>query len=453
MPTEKLDAGIPILVADSDPWAKASLKRIFKEFQFSNITFADNAYKANHQGRFENYSLLLIGDDLEKGDSINLISQIRTEGKNTQSPIIFMYKENQEDLGKQAESEGVSATIQKQVQEPDLRELIENLLEKYILTITLENEQNQENLSATFSGVDLGQKLMAQGDMEGAEAAFEEAMVTGGGSVDVFYGLAEVYLARGDEAAAEQVLDEAVRIDPLARDKFRVRDAGLIQEGQKFLANGDLEKAEEAFEEAVVKGGDGIVDALCGMAEVSLAKGDTDAAERALLEAEKIEPTARDRLKKHEPGFVAKGDQYLEEEKLEDAETAYKSAVVVNKNSVAGKAGLGEVYKAMGNEKAAAEAFEDALSSDEAPDDLHVYNKMGITARKDKNFGIAIRSFDRALSFDPDDPVLYYNKSLVFIAQSQFEESLELLKKALKLKPDFVQAEQTCKKVKQFMKT
>ena len=78
-----------------------------------------------------------------------------------------------------------------------------------------------------------------------------------------------------------------------------------------------------------------------------------------------------------------------------------------------------------------------------------MYNKMGITARKDKNYSIALRSFDRALSFDPQDPVLYYNKSLVYVAQSQFTDFLPLLEKALEIKPDFVQADQARKKVLQ----
>ena len=53
MASERLDPGVSILTAESDPWAKASLRRIFKEFQFSNVSYCEDVYKTTHQGRFE----------------------------------------------------------------------------------------------------------------------------------------------------------------------------------------------------------------------------------------------------------------------------------------------------------------------------------------------------------------------------------------------------------------
>ena len=71
MPTEKLEPHIPILATESAPWSVASLKRLFTEYQMSNVSFVDNAYKTIHKGRFEKYSLILISDILEKGESSN----------------------------------------------------------------------------------------------------------------------------------------------------------------------------------------------------------------------------------------------------------------------------------------------------------------------------------------------------------------------------------------------
>lgn len=451
MPSEKLDPGIPILVAESDPWSKATLRRIFREFQFTSLTPADNVYKATHMGRFDKFKLIIIGNDLEKGSSLNVVSQIRAQGRNTKTPLIFLYGEDQEEFAMKASSEGATVTLKRPVQEPVLRETIENLMDRYILTVTMEEERNQENTSATMSSVQRGQKLLAAGDMEGAEAAFEEAMMTGAGSVEVYNGLAELYLARGDEEAAEQVLAEAERIDPQAREKFRLRDQGNIRKGQEALAKGDLDTAEEEFEHALVTGGDGTLEAFCGLVEVYIERGECVSVERVLSEAEKINSSVRDRFKDRAADLVKRGDELVNEGKMEEARAAFECAVVLDPNSVIAHAGLGEVFKSMGDDEAAAHALEKALSIEEKPDDLHVYNRMGITARKEKNFDIALRSFDRALTFDPDDPVLYYNKSMVFVAQSQFQKSLELLDRALKLDPGFVLAEQTRKKVLQLI--
>ena len=132
-----------------------------------------------------------------------MVAKIRSEGKNTKSPIIYMHQAGEELAAQKAVESGASATLKRPVEERALRELTESLLDKYILTVSKEEEQDQENQSATMSEVERGQRLLERGDLEGAEAAFEGAMMTGGGSSDVFCGLAEVYLARGDKEAAE----------------------------------------------------------------------------------------------------------------------------------------------------------------------------------------------------------------------------------------------------------
>jgi Flp pilus assembly protein TadD len=74
----------------------------------------------------------------------------------------------------------------------------------------------------------------------------------------------------------------------------------------------------------------------------------------------------------------------------------------------------------MGDKEGSEKAFQKALESEERPEDLHIYNKMGITARKSKDFETALSSYDRALSFDSGDPVLHCNKAMVYVARSQF---------------------------------
>lgn len=447
----KLDPNAPLLAAESAPWSIASLKRLFREYQMTNVTYADDAYKTIHKGRFEKFSIILVGDGLEKGDSVKVISQIRSEGKNTKVPIIFLCQENDENTSKEAMEAGASKTLNRPVEERALREAIEEVLDRYILTATMVEELDQENKSATMSVTERGQKLLALGDLEGAEAAFEEAMMTGGDSADVFCGLAEVYLARGDKEAADQVLVEAVRVDPLAREKFDSRNMGLIRRGKEFLEKGNFEKAQDALEEALLKGGD-LLEVYASLAEVQLIKNDREAAERAIAEAEKIDPNIRERFKKFEDELVAKGEDRLDNEKFLEAKNSFECAVCVNENSVAGNIGLGRSLKALGEKEAAEAAFQRALDSDERPGDLHVYNKMGISARKDKEFKIALDSYDRAISYDPEDAILYYNKAMVYVAQTKFEECLELLETALQYNPEFVEASGARDKIQRMMK-
>lgn len=236
--------------------------------------------------------------------------------------------------------------------------------------------------------------------------------MTGGGSAEVFCGLAEVYLSCGDKEAAEQVLVEVERIDPNAREVFEHRNIELIKRGKKQMSGGDLEGAEETFEDALLKGGES-AEAYACLAEVHLRKGDKDAAERMIAEGEKIDSGLRERLKNLESALVSQGNGKLGKGELEEAKGAFECAVVTNEKSVAGNTGLGETLQAMGDKEGAAAAFQKALESDEKPEDLHVYNKIGITARKTKDFDTALRSYNKALSFDRKDPILYYNKAMV----------------------------------------
>ncbi len=312
-------------------------------------------------------------------------------------------------------------------------------------------EKDQENENATMSGVEKGQKLLALGDFEGAEAAFEDAMTTGGGSPDVFCGLAEVYLARGDKEAAEQVLGEAVRIDPSAQEKFDGRNLALIQKAKQFLADKNLNEAEDKFNEALLKGGE-VFDVYAGLAEVHLRKNDKEAAERAIAEAEKIDPEVRERFKKLESELVDQGDEKYAKGELEEAKEAYECAIVANDKSVSGNVGLGETLQKMGDQEGTDAAFKKAVESEERPKDLHVYNKMGITARKEKNFALALDSYDRALFFNPFDSVLFYNKAMVCVAKSDFGECLNLLEKALEYNSDFLEAREAREKIIKMMK-
>ena len=76
---------------------------------------------------------------------------------------------------------------------------------------------------------------------------------------------------------------------------------------------------------------------------------------------------------------------------------------------------------------------------------------MGITARKSKDFETALSSYDRALSFDSGDPVLHCNKAMVYVAQSQFEECLKWLDKALELDSEFAEAAGARKKIQSLL--
>ncbi|MDA1001189.1 MAG: response regulator [bacterium] len=374
MPSEKIDPDIPILVAENDPSGASALKRIFEECQLRNITFSEHGYKAVHTGRFDSFGLILVSSKVDKMDGLKVISSLLEEGKNKSKPIVFLCPADDAPASQKARAAGAAAVLSKPVELGSFREMIEKVLDKYVVTKSEVGQHSQKNISATESAIETANKLLKSGDLDGAEEKFEEAMVTGGGSVDIYHGLARVHLSRGDQEKADQVLVEAERLDSMARDKFRLLEKGFLDNGRSFMEKGLHEEAKNQFQ----------------------------------------------------------------------------GALASNANSVTAHMGLTEAYKALGDEKAADGAFESAMALEQRPEDLHEYNRMGIEARRKKNYYQAIRSFDKAISFDPDDPVLYYNKSMVFVAQMKFQEASELLEKSLQLNPNFSEAKETLTKIRDF---
>lgn len=56
-----------------------------------------------------------------------------------------------------------------------------------------------------------------------------------------------------------------------------------------------------------------------------------------------------------------------------------------------------------------------------------------------------LEMLDRAISLAPTDPKLYYNKALILQSMDKNEEAVEVLKKALQLKPNYLQVKEQLK--------
>ncbi|GFK96041.1 Beta-barrel assembly-enhancing protease [Fundidesulfovibrio magnetotacticus] len=92
-----------------------------------------------------------------------------------------------------------------------------------------------------------------------------------------------------------------------------------------------------------------------------------------------------------------------------------------------------------------AELYEDAFKYlDEAlgltPDQLHLYNRIGIVLRKLRQFDVAEKYFMRAVNFAKDDPNLYFNLGRLYIDWERFDKVERAARLALKLNPNFHEA-------------
>lgn len=92
-----------------------------------------------------------------------------------------------------------------------------------------------------------------------------------------------------------------------------------------------------------------------------------------------------------------------------------------------------------------AELFEDAFKYlDEAlglsPDQLHLYNRIGIVLRKLGQFDVGEKYFMRAVNYAKNDPNLYFNLGRLYIDWEKFDKVERAARLALKLNPEFQEA-------------
>jgi tetratricopeptide (TPR) repeat protein len=101
-------------------------------------------------------------------------------------------------------------------------------------------------------------------------------------------------------------------------------------------------------------------------------------------------------------------------------------------------AAAAEFYLSAGYTDLAEEAFTDALKGD--PENIHYYNRLGMTFRRQKQFQKSLNSYTKALDIAPEDTVILYNIALALAELGNYTSSATTLQKALLIDENFKDA-------------
>lgn len=136
---------------------------------------------------------------------------------------------------------------------------------------------------------------------------------------------------------------------------------------------------------------------------------------------------------------IALGLQQLEAKDFDQARKTFASLCREFPSDAELRAEIAEIY-------IQAEMFQDAFGYlDEAlnlsPEQLRLYNRIGIVLRKLGQFELGEKYFMRAVNYAKDDPNLYFNLGRLYIDWERWDKTEKAAKLALKLDPQFTQAQ------------
>jgi Flp pilus assembly protein TadD len=80
---------------------------------------------------------------------------------------------------------------------------------------------------------------------------------------------------------------------------------------------------------------------------------------------------------------------------------------------------------------------------DKKNDSALFFNELGVAYRNQNQLEEAARAYQKALSLDPDNPVVMKNLGDVFYLKKEYAQAVEICQKALKSSPRFHQARST----------
>ncbi len=353
-------AGPAILVVEPKFSSQSGFKILLDQFGLQNVTVTGRGYRAIELCKRQKFDLIFIANPLIQLEGVDVIHVIREQGLNTGTPIIFIGQHETDYLIRKARRCGATASVHKPLTTTAIRGVLEEALRLRLTTPEEEIARVKTSMEPMRRAVEFAKKLRSKGEFELAEEEFKK------GLVEIFCGLAEVYLSKGDAEAAEAALAEAEQIDPAARERFGLREESFVKQGQSCL------KKKESI----------------------------------------------------------------------GAKVEFTAALTLNGESVPALVGMGEAHTALGEDMQAQETFERLMNvnTGTGPSDPRILKKMALIACQNRQFDLAWLAIDRAIELYPHDARLYYLKAVAYVAEGSVENTLPLLEKALLLDPKFSEA-------------
>ncbi|OEU69548.1 MAG: hypothetical protein BA863_10605 [Desulfovibrio sp. S3730MH75] len=161
---------------------------------------------------------------------------------------------------------------------------------------------------------------------------------------------------------------------------------------------------------------------------------------------EKVSNNAQDLLKAmnaRKQTMMQQGQELIEKDNVPEANILFNQLISEFKDDTELRAEIADKFIKAGLYEDALGYLEDALAND--PNAIFLYNRIGIVLRKMKDFATAEKYYLKALQLNDKDEYLYFNCGRLYYDWKQWDKMAEAAKKAVKINPNFSEAEKMLK--------
>jgi predicted Zn finger-like uncharacterized protein len=265
----------------------------------------------------------------------------------------------------------------------------------------------------------LGIALEGQKDLDGAVAAYERAIALDRKYAKAHNNLGTALRAKGDLDGAIAAWRKAIDIDP----KHALAHNNL---GNALHDQGDLDGAIAAWRQAIA------LDPKYAPAHYNLGlaladKGDLDGAIAAFRQAIELDP-------KDAPAHGSLGNALCDKKDVDGAIAEYRQAIALDPKDAKAHNNLGGVLRAKGDLEGAIAAFRQAIELD--PNYANAHNSLGTILYDKQDLDGATAAYRTAIALDPKLAYAHKNLGLALYYKRDLEGAIAALRAAVNLRPD-----------------
>jgi len=287
-----------------------------------------------------------------------------------------------------------------------------------------------------------GLDMFNNGDLEGAQAALEDALQFDPTFAPAMIALSKVHLHNGDMQKTQEYIRKAIDAEPENQDyreEFeRLNEINtLMADGQRNMQTGNLSAAYESYR-IVLEKFPFFAEAAYSMGLVKFREQDFDEAVenfKKTLELNHFHENARAAIENVAKNKFNEGNSSYKRRDLEGALAAYMEVLKIDESFYQAHYQIGVIQAKMGDRTTAINHYQKAL--DIAPDFYKGYYAMALSQKANSDMQGALSSLESAIKIHPGYDKAYGAMGDIYIEDKNYEKAIAILNTSIQVNPQY----------------